>query len=114
GEDWMAELASLYPLYPDIVRLEASILLRPSGTGTGSLVDAVHHFGASVLVHEIETTQQMTAATRAGADFLQGHALGIPVRAIEPAVESVAPVIDRRSTRSSAQSSEQPSVQAAS
>lgn len=26
NEDWLAELASLYPLYPDIVRLEASVL----------------------------------------------------------------------------------------
>ncbi|SEL18821.1 EAL domain-containing protein [Nitrosovibrio tenuis] len=90
SEDWMAELASLYPLYPDIVRLEASILLRRYGTG--SLVDAVHHFGASVLVHEIETTQQMTAAIQARANFLQGRALGMPVRAIE----SVVPVVDNR------------------
>jgi EAL domain-containing protein (putative c-di-GMP-specific phosphodiesterase class I) len=107
SENWMAELASLYPLYPDFVRLEASVLLRRHGTG--SLVDAVHHFGASVLVHEIETTQQMTAATQAGADFLQGRALGMPVRA----VESVAPVIDGRSTQSSVQSSVQSSAQAA-
>jgi len=106
SEDWMAELASLYPLYPDIVRLEASILLRRYGTG--SLVDAVHHFGASVLVHEIETTQQMTAATQMGADFLQGRALGMPVRA----VDSVVPVVDGH-IPSSGHSSVQSSVQAA-
>lgn len=86
----MAELASLYPLYPDIVRLEAPLLLRHYGAG--SLVDAVHHFGASVLVHEIETTQQMTAAIQAGADFTQGRILGMPVRA----VEWVVPVIGNR------------------
>ncbi len=89
-EDWMAELASLYPLYPDIVRLEAPLLLRHYGAG--SLVDAVHHFGASVLVHEIETTQQMTAAIQAGADFMQGRILGMPVRA----VEWVVPVVGDR------------------
>lgn len=86
-EDWMAELASLYPLYPDIVRLEAPVLLRHYGAG--SLVDAVHHFGASILIYEIETAQQMTAAIQVGADFMQGRVLGMPVRA----VESIVPVI---------------------
>ena len=83
-DDWMAELASLYPLYPHIVRLEASALERRYGTE--SLLDAVHHFGASVLVHDIETAQQKTVAIQAGADLLQGRALGLPVRAIETAV----------------------------
>jgi len=100
SEDWVAELASLYPLYPDVVRLEAPLLLRRYGTG--SLVDAVHHFGASVLVHE------MTAATQMGADFLQGRALGMPVRA----VDSVVPVVDGH-IPSSGHSSVQSSVQAA-
>jgi EAL domain-containing protein (putative c-di-GMP-specific phosphodiesterase class I) len=71
-------------------------------------VDAVHHFGASVLVHEIDTTQQMTAATQVGADFLQGRALGMPVRA----VDSVVPVVDGH-IPSSGHSSVQSSVQAA-
>jgi EAL domain-containing protein (putative c-di-GMP-specific phosphodiesterase class I) len=88
NEDWLAELASLYPLYPDIVRLEASVLLRHSGTG--SLIDTIHHFGALVLVHEIETAQLMRVAAEAGADFLQGRALGMPARAIE----SVVPIIE--------------------
>ena len=78
GENWMADLGSLYP---DIVRLEASALLGRFGART--LVDSIHQFGASVLVHEIETAQQMAAAIQAGADFLQGRALGVPVRAIE-------------------------------
>ena len=86
-DDWMAELASLYPLYPHIVRLEASALERRYGTE--SLLDAVHHFGASVLVHDIETAQQKTVAIQAGADLLQGRALGLPVRAIETAVPTV-------------------------
>jgi EAL domain-containing protein (putative c-di-GMP-specific phosphodiesterase class I) len=86
-EDWMAELASLYPLYPHIVRLEASALQRRYLTD--SLVDAVHHFGASVLVHDIETAQQKNAAIEAGADLLQGRALGAPGRAIETAVPAV-------------------------
>jgi EAL domain-containing protein (putative c-di-GMP-specific phosphodiesterase class I) len=83
-EDWMAELASLYPLYPHIVRLEAFALQRLYGTE--SLVNAVHHFGALVLVHDIETPQQKTAAVQAGADLLQGRALGAPERAIETTV----------------------------
>lgn len=106
NEDWIAELASLYPLYPDIVRLEASVLLRRYGTG--SLVDAVHHFGASVLVHEIETIQQRAVANEAGADFLQGRALGMPVRA----VDSVVPVVDGVHIPSWGHSFAQSSVQA--
>ena len=80
-EDWLAELASLYPLYPHIVKLQASSLQRRYLTD--SLVDAVHHLGASVLVHDIETTQQKNAAIEAGADLLQGRALGVPRQAIE-------------------------------
>ena len=83
----MAELASLYPLYPDMIRLEAPVLLKQGGMR--SLVDAIHHFGAQVLVHEIETTQQLDAALHAGADFLQGSLLGIPAQSIE--VEAIAP-----------------------
>jgi EAL domain-containing protein (putative c-di-GMP-specific phosphodiesterase class I) len=80
SEDWLAELASLYPLHPDIVKLEAPVLLRHSGAGL--LVETIHHFGASVLVHEIETPQQISVALEAGADLLQGHAIGAPVRTI--------------------------------
>jgi EAL domain-containing protein (putative c-di-GMP-specific phosphodiesterase class I) len=86
-EDWMAELASLYPLYPHIVRLEASSLQRRYLTD--SLVDAVHHLGASVLVHDMETAQQKNAAIEAGADLLQGRALGVPQRAIEVTLPAV-------------------------
>lgn len=85
--DWMAELASLYPLYPDMIRLEAPVLLKHGGMP--SLVDAIHHFGAQVLVHEIETTQQLDAALHAGVDFLQGSLLGIPAQSIE--AEAIAP-----------------------
>lgn len=86
-EDWMAELASLYPLYPHIVRLEASSFQRRYLTD--SLVDAVHHLGASVLVHGIETAQQKNAAIEAGADLFQGRALGVPRRAIETTLPAV-------------------------
>ena len=51
--------------------------------GTESVVDAIRRLGASILVHEIETEQQMMAAINAGADFLQGRLLGMPRRAIE-------------------------------
>jgi EAL domain-containing protein (putative c-di-GMP-specific phosphodiesterase class I) len=86
-ENWVAGLADLCPLYPDIVRLEASALLPHSGPGP--LVDAIHRLEASLLVHEIETTQQMTAAINAGADFLQGRLLGMPVGAIEAGAPAV-------------------------
>jgi EAL domain-containing protein (putative c-di-GMP-specific phosphodiesterase class I) len=81
GDDWVAELASLYPLYPDVVRLEASVLQRLGDTGP--LVETIHHFGAQVLFREIETARQLTGAVRAGADLLQGRFLGIPAQAIE-------------------------------
>lgn len=80
-ENLAARLADLHPLYPDIVRLEASALL-PHG-GQESVVHAIRRSGALILVHEIETKQQMTAAINAGADFLQGRLLGMPRRAIE-------------------------------
>lgn len=80
GDDWVAELASLYPLYPDVVRLEASVLQRLGDARP--LVDAIHRFGAQVLFREIETARQLTGAVRAGADLLQGRFLGIPEQAI--------------------------------
>jgi EAL domain-containing protein (putative c-di-GMP-specific phosphodiesterase class I) len=80
SDNWMAELGSLYP---DIVRLEASVLMAHR---TRALVDSIHHFGASLLVHEIETVQHKAAALQEGADLLQGRALGMPVRGLEQAV----------------------------
>jgi EAL domain-containing protein (putative c-di-GMP-specific phosphodiesterase class I) len=81
NEDWMAELVSLYPLFPEIIRVDASVLYRYQVSG--SLVDAIHHFGSKLLVYDIETSQQMAVAIRAGADYLQGRYIGAPVRAIE-------------------------------
>ncbi|WP_084226676.1 EAL domain-containing protein [Nitrosospira sp. NpAV] len=78
GNNWMAELGSLYP---DIVRQDASTLLQHNGPD--SLLDTVHRFGAALLVRDIETSQQLAAAIRAGADFLQGRFLGEPARTIE-------------------------------
>lgn len=81
GENWMAELGSLYP---DIVRLEASALMGRFNSRT--LVDSIHQYGASVLVYEIETSQHKAAAVQEGADLLQGGALCVPAHAIEPSV----------------------------
>ena len=78
SDNWMAELGSLYP---DIVRLDASSLLQHYGSE--ALLDTVHRFGAALLVRGIETSQQMTAAIRAGTDLLQGRFLGQPARTIE-------------------------------
>ncbi|SCY36602.1 EAL domain, c-di-GMP-specific phosphodiesterase class I (or its enzymatically inactive variant) [Nitrosospira sp. Nl5] len=70
---WMAELGALYP---DIVRLDASALLQYNHALP--LLDTVHRFGAALLVRDIETSQQLDASVRAGADLLQGRFLGGP------------------------------------
>ena len=77
NEGWMAELGSLYP---DFVRLEAAQLKKR--TGLSALVDAIHRFGATLLVRDVETEQDMAAAVRAGADLLQGRYLAEPTLAI--------------------------------
>lgn len=76
NEGWMAELGGLYP---DFVRLEAGQLKRRSGMT--ALVDAIHRFGATLLVRDVETEQDMAAAVRVGADLLQGRFLGEPTLA---------------------------------
>ncbi|HEX7811937.1 MAG TPA: EAL domain-containing protein [Burkholderiales bacterium] len=76
-EEWMAELGSLYP---DVVRLELKALKR---SGSKSLIEAIHRFGASLLVKGVETSEDVSAAVRAGADLLQGRYLGEPTRSIE-------------------------------
>ena len=77
NEGWMAELGSLYP---DFVRLEAAQLKKR--TGLSALVDAIHRFGATLLVRDVQTEQDMAAAVRAGADLLQGRYLAEPTLAI--------------------------------
>jgi EAL domain-containing protein (putative c-di-GMP-specific phosphodiesterase class I) len=78
NEGGMAELGSLYP---DFVRLEAGQLKKR--TGMTALVDAIHRFGAMLLIRDVETEQEMSAAVRAGADLFQGRFLGESTRAIE-------------------------------
>ena len=73
----MAELGSLYP---NIVRIEAGDLIRHEAIAP--LVDTIHSFGASLLVRDIETSGQLAAAIRAGADYLQGNLLGESAHAI--------------------------------
>jgi len=77
NEGWMAELGSLYP---EFVRLEAGQLKKR--TDLSALVDAIHRFGATLLVRDVETEQDMAAAVRAGADLLQGKYLAEPTLAI--------------------------------
>lgn len=81
--DWMVELGSLYP---DIVRIEASDLIRHDAIS--ALTDSVHSFGAKLLVRDLETSSQLTAVLRTDADYLQGNLLSEPVRSI-PAIESL-------------------------
>lgn len=78
NDGWMADLGSLYP---DFVRLGVGQL--QSRAETAALVDAIHRFGATLLVRDVETEQQMTAAVRAGADLAQGQFLGEAAREIE-------------------------------
>jgi len=78
SDGWMADLGSLYP---DIVRLDAGQLKKQPGTA--ALVDAIHRFGATLLVRDVETEQEMAVAVRAGADLLQGHYLGEATPAIK-------------------------------
>jgi EAL domain-containing protein (putative c-di-GMP-specific phosphodiesterase class I) len=78
NEGWMAELGSLYP---DFVRLAAGQLKKRARTT--ALADAIHRFGATLLVRDVETEEEMTEAVRAGADLLQGRFLGEPTRAAE-------------------------------
>lgn len=87
--DWMAELGSLYP---NIVRIEASDLVRHENITL--LVETLHNFGAKLLVRDIETPAQFAVAVQANADYLQGNLLGEPVHAIEvidrlPAFETI-------------------------
>ncbi len=87
--DWMAELGSLYP---NIVRIEASDLVRHEAITL--LVETLHSFGAKLLVRDIETPAQFAVAVQANADYLQGNLLGEPAHAIEvidrlPAFETI-------------------------
>ena len=75
--DWMVELGSLYP---DIVRIAADELIRHEAIAP--LMDTIHSFGASLLVKDIETSGQLAAAIRAGANYLQGNLLSEPVHTV--------------------------------
>ena len=68
---WMAELGSLNP---DFVRLTAGQLQEARATTT--LADEIHRSGSILLVTDVDTGPQMTAAIRAGADLLQGQFVG--------------------------------------
>ena len=78
SSDWMAELGSLYP---DVVRIAASDLMRHETIA--ELADTVHSFGASLLVRDIETAEQLAVAKRTEVDYLQGNLLGKPVSVIK-------------------------------
>ncbi|MXS83062.1 EAL domain-containing protein [Nitrosomonas oligotropha] len=78
SSDWMAELGSLYP---DVVRISASDLMRHKTIS--ELADTVHSFGAGLLVRDIETAEQLAVAKRIEVDYLQGNLLGKPVSVIK-------------------------------
>ena len=74
---WMSELSRLYP---EMIRIKASYL--PNHRVIDALIRAVHHFGSKVLVWDIATSDQLASAKRLGADYLQGHFLSEPARAV--------------------------------
>ncbi|SFW10848.1 EAL domain-containing protein [Nitrosovibrio sp. Nv17] len=88
---WMPQLRDLYP---DVLRLEASSLLHHSDSAP--LREDVHRFGAVLLVHGIETRQQMAAAFQVGAGLLQGRLLGGPVSRVFEAADPGIFVLQRR------------------
>ncbi|MCW5597985.1 MAG: EAL domain-containing protein [Nitrosomonas sp.] len=67
-------------IYPDIVRIKVSDLINQPAID--AILRNAHHSGVSVLVWNIETFDELTAAKRAGADYLQGNFLGLPTRTI--------------------------------
>jgi EAL domain-containing protein (putative c-di-GMP-specific phosphodiesterase class I) len=71
NEGWMAEVGSLFP---DFVRIDAGLLR--GRTDANRLVDAIHRYSASLLVRDVETSQDMAAAIRLGADLLKGRYIG--------------------------------------
>ncbi len=77
GSAWMSELGGLYP---EIVRIKASYLSHHRVID--AIIRSVHHFGAKILVWDIGTFEQLTAAKRHGADYFQGNFLSEPARAI--------------------------------
>jgi EAL domain-containing protein (putative c-di-GMP-specific phosphodiesterase class I) len=77
GSAWMSELGRLYP---EIIRIKASYLANHSVID--ALIRAAHDFDSKVLVWDIATCEQLTTAQRLGADYLQGHFLSEPVRAV--------------------------------
>ena len=73
-------MSELSRLYPEMIRIKASYL--PNDRVIDALIRAVHHFGAKVLVWDIATSDQLASAKRLGADYLQGHFLSEPARAV--------------------------------
>jgi len=76
--DWLNELGNWYP---DIVNIHAGDLLRQKSADL--LTDTIHNFGSTLLVRNINTSEHVTAALQADADYLQGNYLGKTERAIK-------------------------------
>ncbi|CAE6507400.1 EAL domain, c-di-GMP-specific phosphodiesterase class I (Or its enzymatically inactive variant) [Nitrosomonas nitrosa] len=77
SSNWMSDLCNLYP---DIVRIKASYLLYHHIINT--IIRATHSSGIRILVCDIGAYEQLLAARRSGADYLQGDFLSKPTRAI--------------------------------
>ena len=81
SSDWMIELGNLYP---DIVSIQAGDLLRHKTADL--LADSIHRFEAALSVKDIDTSEHVTTALQAGADYLQGNYLGKSERAIKTTI----------------------------
>ncbi len=78
-----SSLARLHTLQPDIVKIDRT-LIASHGNDASSLpllagiAHLAHQFGALVIAEGIETDRQLSSATTAGCDAMQGYLLGRP------------------------------------
>jgi diguanylate cyclase len=79
----------LRDLQPDIVKVDSRV--EPDTGDPGSQLTGItrlaHSFGSLVIAERIETEDQLTAATIAGCDAVQGYLLGAPGRTIDRSTE---------------------------
>lgn len=76
--EWMEALGGLHP---DIVRIEASHLAQHDAIAL--LTATIRSIGATLLVQNVETSEQVTAAMHVETDYLQGNFLGRAARTVE-------------------------------
>lgn len=76
-------LVGLHNLQPDIVKIDRRLTDATERSSTtaallGGITHVAHQLGALVVAQGIETPDQLSSATDAGCDALQGFLLGVP------------------------------------